>query len=350
MMQYPGRLLLLAMGLLSSISIPVAGRERDGFMTNLAILDELTQQAVSEVLDSLSFKPGESVTIVASGGSEANEFVAQAFARTLARQGCEVKLALESTAPPPAPVAPPPHPEPKEVTPPGGSPGDTTGVKPAQPPAGGEGSTPAGGTGGGDGSERVAPTGIGDSLLAMVVGVGVGASEGASGDSLGGGSRPDSLGGAPAQPAVGEGSGTGTSKEESPVAPATPASPIPAPTWKLYPEGTVLEFRVLEFGVNYPTVKRRFAFFGGTSVRRLAGVYIEASRIEGPEGRIIDVATGQSHSHDQLSPRARILAEGANYPFTKPVIPPTNLSRLIEPILVVGIVSGLVYLFYQNQK
>jgi hypothetical protein len=43
-------------------------------------------------------------------------------------------------------------------------------------------------------------------------------------------------------------------------------------------------------------------------------------------------------------------AEGASYPFQKPDVPPSRLSRLVEPIAVVGIISSLIYLFYQNQN
>jgi hypothetical protein len=172
-------------------------------------------------------------------------------------------------------------------------------------------------------------------------GVGAGAGTGTAGDSLGAGAKPDTTTQIPGVHLRGKG--------EKKEGEAPPATPVPAPTWKLYPDGTVLEFRILEFGVNYPSIKRHLFFFGDASVRRLAGVYIEASRIEGPDGRIIDVASGQGHSNDRLSGHARMLAEGANYPFSKPTIPPSNLGKLIEPVLVLGIVSSLVYLFYQNQ-
>jgi hypothetical protein len=338
---------VLVTGILSIMAAPAfAQREGDGFMTNLAVMDQLTREAVSEVLDSLTFNPGETVTIVAAGGSEGNDFVAAAFARALARRGCDVKLAMESTAPAPAQAPTPPPARghaPGQETPGGGSPGDTTGTPPAGggTPAGtGTGTgTGTGGTGGSQGSD-LNPAGIGASSMPAGAGEGVGTSEGSAGDSLGTEAKPDTVG-TPGAPPHEE-----HEKEEG--APP-PASPVPAPTWRLYPDGTVLEFRVLEFGVNYPSIKRRLILFGSASVKRLAGVYIEASRIEGPDGRIIDVAMGQSHSHDRLSSHARVLAEGANYPFAKPTIPPSNLGRLIEPILVVGIVSSLVYLFYQNQ-
>jgi len=96
-------------------------------------------------------------------------------------------------------------------------------------------------------------------------------------------------------------------------------------------------------------VKRRFVLFGAPSVQRLAGVYLQGTRLQGPEGQVLSVAKGESHMQDRLSGRARTIAEGASYPFTKPTIPPGNLGKLLEPVAVLGVVSSLVYLFYQNQ-
>jgi len=309
------------LGLLLALAVPAtAERGMNGFRTNLAVLDQLTQEAISAVLDSLSFKSGESVTIVVDGNSEGNQFVADAFARALARQGCIVRLALEAAPAAGGAAAPEKRPE---SAPPGGADstkasGDSTSVQTVPPASGASGG------------------------LATIV-------------------QEDSTGLPPLPPpknkveqtpsdmakaGTGTGAGTGT---ERPVGKPGEATPIPAPTWKMYPVGTVLEFHVLEFGVNYPQVKRRFGLFGNAAVIRLGGVYVEAKRIEGPDGRIIDATTGQSHSQDRLSGHARTLAEGANYPFAKPVVPPANVGRLVEPILVIGIVSSLVYLFYQNQ-
>jgi hypothetical protein len=119
---------------------------------------------------------------------------------------------------------------------------------------------------------------------------------------------------------------------------------------RVYPPGTILEFQILEFGVMYPHVKRRLLVLGTASIGRLAGVYLQVRQIEGPGGEIVQVASGRSHHQDRLSGRSRILAEGATYPFTKPELPPGRIGKLAEPIVVMGIVGSLVYLFYQNQN
>jgi hypothetical protein len=65
---------------------------------------------------------------------------------------------------------------------------------------------------------------------------------------------------------------------------------------------------------------------------------------------ILRVANGQSHRQDELSARSRIIAEGASYPFTKPTLPAGQIGKLAEPVIVMGIIGSLVYLFYQNQN
>jgi hypothetical protein len=130
---------------------------------------------------------------------------------------------------------------------------------------------------------------------------------------------------------------------------AGPARAFP-PTPRLYPEGRILEFRVLEFGIQYASVKRRYVLLGPAVVRRIGGVYLQGSWVQGPDGKILDVGSGQSHHYDVLSGRSVSFAEGASYPFQKPTVQPLPLGRLVEPVAVVGIITSLVYLFYQNQN
>ncbi len=293
--------LVLAAGLIGALAGSAAGSGDDGFPTNLALLDRLSSEAVGAVLDSLAFQQGDTVTVMTEGGNEGDGFIAGAFARELARRGVAVHMTVEVMPPPVAPV---PHPAPAETP-----------------------QTPADGAPGSQGAPGDSTAALPDSLRT---------------------SAPSDTGGisipvVPAPP---------TEVVSEP--PSVPAQPVAKPgsnfVRKTYPDGLVLEFRLLEFGISYPNVRRRFRLFGAQSVNRLGGVYVQASRIEGPGGAVVSIGSGQSHAEDRLSPRARRLAEGANYPFTKPTIPPANFGRVVEPVAVVGIVASLVYLFYQNQN
>ncbi len=293
---------LLGVWVLSCMAAPVIGEQDDpGLLTNLGLLNKLAEETVSVLLDSLDIQPGEKITVVSAAYNEGNDFIAEALARDLARRGVEVRLAME-TAPPP--------PKPEPATP--ATPADSTGA-----------STPAAAD-----------------------------STGAGADTLAAGSKADSSGAASLQvPPADSLSADEIGKiiEAKKLAEVVPeVKPMP-PTVKPYPEGMVLEYRILEFGLTYPVLKRRFLLFGGASVRRLGGIYLTANRIQGPEGTILKVVKAQAHGEDFLSSRARVRAEGASYPFKAPVVPPANVGRYFEPVAVVGIVTSLVYLFYQNQ-
>jgi hypothetical protein len=307
-------------------------------------MDLMTARAVSEVLDSLSLPSDEPVFILSTGYNEGNDFVADAFARELARRGFQVRKAQEVEAAPSGQVSAPP-----------------TGGRQAPPP------TPREQV---EQEETIASEDLleseeesEDPFAAEETPVDPFAPDTTESeadddslfwpepdttdvaDSLAQGVLPD--GTSPADSAQTGSPDTGVS--DALGSPRTEPIETP-PAGPSYPEGTILEFRVLEFGISYPQVKRRFFVFGTSAVRRVAGVYLQASHIVGPDGDILDVASGQSHREDFLKGSARALAEGASYPFTQPEVVPTRAGKLVEPIVVTGIIASLVYLFYQNQN
>jgi hypothetical protein len=114
-------------------------------------------------------------------------------------------------------------------------------------------------------------------------------------------------------------------------------------------EGLVLSFRVLEFGVTYHDQWRQ-GFLGQRVVERLAAVDLNCRLVSGDEKNILWVGNGRSEKLD-IVPKSKLdLLEGRSYPFTRPNLPPQSLSRIVEPALVLGIVGGLVFLFYSNQN
>ncbi len=340
-----GRGLGLA-GLLTLLGFPAmaAPVPENGFLTNLALLDRLTREAVQILVDSLDVRPGETITLVPATGHEGNEFIADALARDLARRGITVRMALVEAPAPERPAEPPP----------GGNAGggaqnqhQNHQNEQGEPPPGFPQDTPSGG--GADTTAAKPDTTVFGSAL------GSNGSNGSNGSTGSIGAKGTNTGGGDASgSAKGETEASGQQPAGAPaVPPSTPETPREErprpPSVRAYPDGLVLEYRILEFGVTYPALKRRYLLFGGASVRRLGGVYLQASRIQGPAGTVQDVANGQSHWEDRLTPRSRTLAEGSSYPFMKPSIPPANVGRYIEPVAVLGIVTSLVYLFYQNQ-
>jgi len=131
-----------------------------------------------------------------------------------------------------------------------------------------------------------------------------------------------------------------------------PGANQPIETMNEFPEdieGMVLSFRVLEFAVTYHDQWRQ-GFMGQRVVERLAAVDLNCRLVSGSEKSILWVGNGRSEKLD-IVPKSKLdLLEGRSYPFNKPTLPPQSLSRIVEPALVLGIVAGLVFLFYSNQN
>ena len=138
---------------------------------------------------------------------------------------------------------------------------------------------------------------------------------------------------------------------KNPNAAGPPAGSL-TPVLNEFPEGVeglVLSFRVVEFGVTYHDQWRQ-GFLGQRVVERLAAVDLNCRLVSGDEKNIIWVGNGRSERLD-IVPKSKLdLLEGRSYPFIKPALPPQSLSRIVEPVLVLGIVAGLVFLFYSNQN
>ncbi len=117
----------------------------------------------------------------------------------------------------------------------------------------------------------------------------------------------------------------------------------------VYPEGVTLDLHLLEFGVQYSEVGRRY-LVGPVTFTRVAGVYAQVSALEGPRGQLADVYTAQRHHWDRVAGRQRALAESVDYPYRRPELHAPGLGNYVEPAVVVGIVGSLIYLFYANQN
>jgi hypothetical protein len=113
--------------------------------------------------------------------------------------------------------------------------------------------------------------------------------------------------------------------------------------------GDVLLYRVVECGVSYPKASRSW-LVGPRHYRRMASVKVWASWVAQPGSRIQNVANGERLVLDDFPGSVRPVMEGRGYPFAIEQPSGASMRGIIEPVVIVGIVSGLVYLFYQNQK
>lgn len=108
-----------------------------------------------------------------------------------------------------------------------------------------------------------------------------------------------------------------------------------------------LEFRVGEFGVHYVGEGRPF-FLGPKRVERATSVDVSCRLLEAGSEDVLWVGDGDAVRLDRISKSKLALFESPG--FTPTPLPSRGGFRYVEPVVVGGIVAGLVYLFYTNQN
>jgi len=136
--------------------------------------------------------------------------------------------------------------------------------------------------------------------------------------------------------------------ENSMAAPgATPVSTPAVPPAPIAFDGQRLVFGVTEFGVRYVGEGRSF-FLSAKRVERAAAVDLSCRLIEGKEGDIRAVGHGDALALDEISKGKLRLYESDG--FTPKLETGSGAMRFAEPVVVGGILVGLIYLFYTNQN
>jgi hypothetical protein len=110
-----------------------------------------------------------------------------------------------------------------------------------------------------------------------------------------------------------------------------------------------LSYQVIRMSLAYPKIGRRY-WFGAKEVERLAEIGIFAQLADLGSGDILWVGDAQKKYQDTISYGQLGAVEEEQYAFTMPKRDELRWSRLVEPIIVTGIISGLVYLFFSNQS
>jgi hypothetical protein len=340
-----------------------AGADETPVPTNLALLKSVTEKALTEILDSLDVPSDKPVYIEAAAHHETNWLVAESLAELMRRRGfapiiLEEGAALAAT---PTPEVPQGGEEEREAGTPDVEPDDDAGVEDETISTQGE-------VGEGDifaededdefGEDEEEP-GFDDDDEEEEFG---GGEEDPDDEIFGGEDEGSEDSGLEDSDEEGAGDDVGSGRRRSEATGAdvaalisqqtagTPPAPPPATPSRTKVEGEILRFRVVDLGVTYPKSKRALLLLGPKSITRLTGAHLRVTHVTGPEGAVKGVADGEWHNIDRFPGSVRPYVEGANYPFTRPEMKPAPWGRLVEPAVVLGIVSGLVYLFYANQS
>ncbi len=110
-----------------------------------------------------------------------------------------------------------------------------------------------------------------------------------------------------------------------------------------------LSYQIVRLSLSYPRISRKW-WLGSKMVDRAAQADVFVQFIDLATGDIVWVKEIHEEYSDTIDYSQLKLVEEAQYDFTKPSRSEFKMSRLLEPLVVGGIVVGLVYLFFSNQS
>jgi hypothetical protein len=113
--------------------------------------------------------------------------------------------------------------------------------------------------------------------------------------------------------------------------------------------GLRLEFQATDFTLRYPKIYRSHVI-GGKEVKRSAGVRVQIKLVDPRDGLVVWMGEA-ARSYDDHFPYGMIAeVEEGLYMFTKPARQSRSWGKIVEPVVVSGIIVGLIYLFFSNQS
>ena len=109
-----------------------------------------------------------------------------------------------------------------------------------------------------------------------------------------------------------------------------------------------LQYQARDFTLSYPKVYRSF-LIGGRKVKRTARVNLLAKLIDTRDRSVVWVGEASDTYEDQFAHKHLAQVEAGLFEFTSPPKSQADLGKIVEPVVVSGIIVGLIYLFFSNQ-
>ena len=114
--------------------------------------------------------------------------------------------------------------------------------------------------------------------------------------------------------------------------------------------GPVLEFEIVDLGVTYTRVWRH-AWLGGRRVEREARARLFARLIDDAQTSILWAQQADAKTIDEVAVKELdTLEERSGSLYLQAELPPRTWNKIVEPVVVTGIVVGLIVLFFSNQN
>ncbi len=300
------------------------------FPTNLELLEELAREVVDSTLEKVQLEPGEAVLVRCSDDHEAAWVVEDYLAGRLAALGVYVYVEVDSGKKARAPV--------DRLAEEGGESAAGRFAGPAGSKTGGDAEADTTGfesdeESGPDFSEfdRDDPFKSGEDLTEEP---GLAEPEDAAGLDVADTSK--------AKAPVSEAGQVGSEVEAAEGAETAPVlfQKVPVPD-------KVLELRIAELEVAY-TRRWRKSLFGSAMVERSARTVLSFRLMDGQDGRVLWTDTSRLEKRDVV-PQKLLAQLEDTAPAGEPRSSGGGIGRIVEPIVVSGIVAGLVLLFYSSR-
>ena len=114
--------------------------------------------------------------------------------------------------------------------------------------------------------------------------------------------------------------------------------------------GLELEFEVVDLGVAYPRAWRH-AWFGERRLEREARARLFARLVDQDASSILWSEQAEAKLNDEVAEKnLSALEEKGSADYLKATPPEQGWNRYVEPVVVTGIVVGLIALFFSNQN
>ena len=114
------------------------------------------------------------------------------------------------------------------------------------------------------------------------------------------------------------------------------------------PSGIRLEYRILELGTEFTGQGRR-GWIGRRYVDRLVRAKLSLQITDSETGQVLWRKERGLEVADRFPKRALPEVRSGTYPFTAAALKESDLSRIIEPVIVSAVVGWLTYLFFSNR-
>jgi hypothetical protein len=111
----------------------------------------------------------------------------------------------------------------------------------------------------------------------------------------------------------------------------------------------LLKYQIVEYSFSYPDISRSW-LIGEKEVERMAEISLFVQLVEAGTGDTIWIGEAEKEFNDIIPYSLIDRVEDEEYAFTSPEKQEWTWGSFIEPVVVTGIVTGLVYLFFSNQS